>query len=616
MKLLIKYPTRGRKDKFFTTLDKYHEYCSDIENTTFLISIDSDDIDMNNEDTIKKITEYKNTKLVIGYSLSKIDAINRDLSDFAYDWDIVLIAADDTIPQIIGYDNIIRDNMLFNYPDTDGILWFNDGFQGNMLNTLCILGKKYYQRFNYIYHPDYKSVWSDNEFMAVGNILKKQSYIDQVIIKHEHPFWGYGPTDYVHDTNEKDSNHDINLFQTRLSNNFYLIKNMNTLKINDTEYDMSSPSGLEFKNKYITSFGDEPLPKVNVTWNHVEGFYLSLNSDSDKEFLVKIFDKNNSLLYQTILKNGMYAKLNRKYYNGIRYEIYYNSTLISQETISFKGKKVYISFESSSLGDTISWMPYCEEFRKVNECDLVVTTFHNYFFEKIYQNIVFVPAGVIVQNINAMFSIGWFYDEDKEPKCPSTIPLQKTITNILGSEFKELQSNVYFEPKKRPYDEKYICIATNSTAGCKLWNNPNGWTELVLHLKGLGYKIINISKDGDKIKEVINLKDDSMENTMNVIHHSEFVIGLSSGLSWLSWALGKHVVMISNFTESDHEFTINCTRITNNKVCNGCWNNPMFKFDKGDWYWCPEHKGTERQFECHKSITADMVINQIQHLLK
>ena len=391
---------------------------------------------------------------------------------------------------------------------------------------------------------------------------------------------------------------------------------MNILKINDTQYDMSSPSGLEFKNKYITSFGDEPLPKVNIKWNHVEGFYLSLDSDSDKEFLVKIFDKHNTLLYQTILKNGMYAKLNRKYYNGIRYEIYYNSTLISQETISFKGKKVYISFESSSLGDTISWMPYCEEFRKVNECDLVVTTFHNYFFEKIYQNIVFVPAGVIVQNINAMFSIGWFYDEDKEPKCPSTIPLQKTITNILGSEFKELQSNVYFEPKKRAYDEKYICIATNSTAGCKLWNNPNGWTELVLHLKGLGYKIINISKDGDRIKGVINLKDDSMENTMNVIHHSEFVIGLSSGLSWLSWALGKHVVMISNFTESDHEFTINCTRITNNKVCNGCWNNPMFKFDKGDWYWCPEHKGTERQFECHKSITADMVINQIQHLLK
>ena len=102
---------------------------------------------------------------------------------------------------------------------------------------------------------------------------------------------------------------------------------------------------------------------------------------------------------------------------------------------------------------------------------------------------------------------------------------------------------------------------------------------------------------------------------MNVIHHSEFMIGLSSGLSWLSWAIGKHVVMISNFTEENHEFTSNCTRIVNKSVCNSCWNNPNFKFDKGDWSWCPVHKGTQRQFECHKSITGEMVINKIKELI-
>jgi autotransporter strand-loop-strand O-heptosyltransferase len=106
-----------------------------------------------------------------------------------------------------------------------------------------------------------------------------------------------------------------------------------------------------------------------------------------------------------------------------------------------------------------------------------------------------------------------------------------------------------------------------------------------------------------------------MENTMNVIHHSEFFIGLSSGLSWLAWGMGKHIVMISNFTEPDHEFTTNCTRIVKLDVCNGCWNSPIYKFDKGDWDWCPAHKGTKRQFECHKTITSKMVIDQIQHLL-
>lgn len=222
MRLLIKFPTRGRKDKFFLTLDKYYEYCSDIDNTMFLISIDTDDTEMNTDEVINKLSTYKNIKVVIGYSLSKIDAVNRDLSDLDYDWDIVLLASDDMIPQVNGYDKIIKENMSFNYPDTDGVLWFNDGFQGNRLNTLCILGKKYYERFNYIYHPDYKSCWSDNEFMVVGDKLKRQSYIDTVIIRHEHPDWGYGNIDYVHNNNIKDWHHDHHVYKTRESNNFYL----------------------------------------------------------------------------------------------------------------------------------------------------------------------------------------------------------------------------------------------------------------------------------------------------------------------------------------------------------------------------------------------------------
>jgi hypothetical protein len=222
MKLLIKFPTRGRKDKFFSTLDKYHEYCKNMEDTDFLISLDEDDNEMNSDEVLDRLSNYKNTKVIIGLSKSKIDAVNRDLDNYTQHWDIVLLASDDMVPQIKGYDDIIRHNMMFNYPDTDGVLFFNDGFQGNKLNTLCILGKKYYERFNYIYHPDYKSCWSDNEFMVVGNILKRQSYIDQVIIRHEHPDWGYGNPDHVHQNNVSDWQHDYDVYNKRLINNFYL----------------------------------------------------------------------------------------------------------------------------------------------------------------------------------------------------------------------------------------------------------------------------------------------------------------------------------------------------------------------------------------------------------
>jgi autotransporter strand-loop-strand O-heptosyltransferase len=237
---------------------------------------------------------------------------------------------------------------------------------------------------------------------------------------------------------------------------------MSILKINEIEYDMSSPSGLEFKNKYITSFGDEPLPKVSIDYNHIEGFYLSLNSDSDKEFLVKIFDKDNELLYQTTLKGGMYSKLSRKYYNGIKYKIYHKETLVKEEDINFNNKKVLISFDSSALGDTVSWLPYCEEFRIKHNCEVVVSTFKNFFFEKTYPNITFVQPGSSVNNIHGMFKLGWFYDLNMEHTLPNIVSLQEHACNILGLEYTEIRPKMSFVPSSRPIKDKYVTIGTTT----------------------------------------------------------------------------------------------------------------------------------------------------------
>ena len=392
----------------------------------------------------------------------------------------------------------------------------------------------------------------------------------------------------------------------------------NKIQINNKNYDMSSPTSDEYKKLMIESFGDKYIEKVtlNVSLDShsVDGYFIELKTNITNPFKVEVYDEKENLVYNTELSSGMYSKLNRNYYTKWKTKLFVDDLTFEHE-FDLENSRVFIVFESSSLGDTIAWMPYCEEFRKKHNCHVIVSSFINSMFEDQYPEIEFVTRDTVVLNIKALYRLGWFYDYNKEPVLPNTIPLQKSAANILGLDYKEIHSRIYFDPKERPYPEKYICIAPSSTAGCKLWNNPTGWLELTKYLSDKGYKIINISKDGEQIEGVENISDDSMENTKNVIFHSEFVIGLSSGLSWLSWSLGKHVVMISNFTDADHEFTINCTRITNPSVCNGCWNNPMFKFDKGDWNWCPEHKDTNRQFECHKSITADMVINQIQHLL-
>ena len=355
--------------------------------------------------------------------------------------------------------------------------------------------------------------------------------------------------------------------------------------------------------------------KVHVKQFFINEPFLEITGESDSEYNVKFFDESGICHYDNKIKSNHWIKLNRKYFTKWNTKILEDGVLIYDKTLDYNGKRVFINFDSRSLGDTISWIPYVLEFKNVHQCDVIVSTHLNHLFRDVYPELEFVEPGNVVHNIHGQYNLGWFYDVNKEPELPNTIPLQQAATNILGLSFTEIKPRISYKIYDRPYEEKYITIATNSTAGCKFWTKE-GWQELINYLHSLGYKVINVSKEDNKFNNCEKVKNTEMDYTMNVIHHSEFFVGLSSGLSWLSWAMGKHVVMISNFTESNHEFTSNCTRITNPNVCNGCWNSPIHKFDKGDWNWCPVHKGTSRQFECHTSITSEMVITQIKHLLK
>jgi hypothetical protein len=224
MRLLIKYPSRGRRDLFFSTFDKFHQL-STSGSVIYLVNIDEDDSVMNTDEVKSLIRSYPNTTLTVGQSKNKIDALNRDLDSFSESWDVVVLAADDTVPAVLGYDQIILDEMENHYPDTDGVLHFNDGFWGRRLNTQCILGKKYYQRFGYIYHPSYSYVYCDNDFMTLADLLGKQTYFDKVIIKHEHPDLYGGKTDFVHQKNSEYDSIDKKVFEERKERLFDIDRN-------------------------------------------------------------------------------------------------------------------------------------------------------------------------------------------------------------------------------------------------------------------------------------------------------------------------------------------------------------------------------------------------------
>jgi hypothetical protein len=213
-RILIKFPTRSRHEKAIDVINKYISFATDPDHIQIIVTIDQDD------QPEKYIFTDPRIVVKIGVSNSKIHAINRDMPHHST-FDILLLASDDMIPIVRGYDDIIRTRMRENFPDGDGVLWFNDGFRQNRINTLVICGSKYYQRFGYIYYPEYKSLWCDNDFTDVANKLKRQVYFDIVIIKHEHPANNLDvKSDKLYEYNNRYFSIDKQLYMMRRANNF------------------------------------------------------------------------------------------------------------------------------------------------------------------------------------------------------------------------------------------------------------------------------------------------------------------------------------------------------------------------------------------------------------
>lgn len=222
IELLIKIPTRSRPEQFFNRLDIYFKKLSGEVNCTFLISCDRNDLTMNNINVIKRLCKYKNLFFYFGDNKSKVEAYNADINKHL-NFNVLLVASDDMEPVVDGYDKIIMDRMKRAFPDYDGVLNFNDGYVGSDLNTMPVIGKKYYDLFGYVYFPDYKSFACDNELTLVSEMLKKQKICNETIIIHRHPVWGNGISDELYKYNDQFWFYDKQLFEKRKSENFSII---------------------------------------------------------------------------------------------------------------------------------------------------------------------------------------------------------------------------------------------------------------------------------------------------------------------------------------------------------------------------------------------------------
>lgn len=209
----MKYPSRARPDLFKKRVLEWRDMSSGTNDLIFICTADKDDKSMNNDD-IKQFCVENDVNINYHDDNTKISACNKDIPTTG--WDYLLLISDDMECIMRDWDLVVCDGFK-NYGS--GVIWFDDGLN-HSIDTFIVITKEYYDRFGYLYNPEYKSVYCDNEFTIVAIKLGQIVKATQSIVKHN---WvGLELKDELHIQNENRENYDRDseVFKRRKEINF------------------------------------------------------------------------------------------------------------------------------------------------------------------------------------------------------------------------------------------------------------------------------------------------------------------------------------------------------------------------------------------------------------
>lgn len=219
--ILIKLASRSRPTKFVKTLQNIKQMTTTPYQV--IVSADADDKTMNNAQMIRYVAGLPRVKMFFGPHCCKIEAINRDIEK-AESWDIIVNMSDDFQIVTRGWDKILRQAVSERWPDsTDWFAHFSDGYVHDALPTISVMGREYYERDKYIYHPSYKSFSCDAEAYFVALARGRHHYFSHRLFKHEHPANNRRLRgDSLYRINAIHSDGDVKNYFERLNNDFEL----------------------------------------------------------------------------------------------------------------------------------------------------------------------------------------------------------------------------------------------------------------------------------------------------------------------------------------------------------------------------------------------------------
>jgi autotransporter strand-loop-strand O-heptosyltransferase len=376
---------------------------------------------------------------------------------------------------------------------------------------------------------------------------------------------------------------------------------------------------------------------IRFDFNHGARVLLPTRTSGKWRVRLRDLDTGN-ILFQSE-NQGALVRSSKRWFVRFRVEVWsledgQDDRLVLTHDYDARGREVLIQFPVGTLGDILAWFPYAARFAEAHPGARVTCALSGLIvpiLRDAYPAITLLTHDELVaqkvpERVYASYALGLFFEDaacDWQPTDFRQVGLHRTAAYILGVDPAEEAPRLVLPDESRPIAEPYVCIAVQSTTQSKMWNNPLGWREVIAFLKQAGYRVICIDQKPVHGSGLVwnhiphgaedETGDRPLAERARWLRHAECFIGLSSGLSWLAWAAGTKVVMISGFTHPTNEFTTPY-RVINWHVCNSCWNDPRLLFDHKDFLWCPRHKDTARQFECTKLITSGQVISTLRRI--
>lgn len=178
MKFSLLHPSRQRPHKSYSATKKWLDYAASRD---FELIVSIDENDPLKDEYIQLYNNHHgfNVHLIVRQNKSAVDAINNAAKEAS--GEIFIVVSDDT-DTIDRWDQVISKAVEGR---KDFVLKVADGIQ-NWIVTMPVMDKDYYNRFGYVYHPDFAHMFCDTCLTHTADALGRVIWRNDIRFEHLH----------------------------------------------------------------------------------------------------------------------------------------------------------------------------------------------------------------------------------------------------------------------------------------------------------------------------------------------------------------------------------------------------------------------------------------------